>query len=111
MRKLQTVLAIVCVAWLVAASSHFQQAQPMTPKQKAILFMHTYNAQCEDYLILAAKPDLTEEQKQILREKKAILMKLYPLVNAYINFVEKGDIPSEEIENEINSLLNGLGGS
>jgi disulfide oxidoreductase YuzD len=82
--------------------------QEMTPKQRAAYFMGIYNRQDKDYKTKAAMPNLTEDQKKILREKRTALIKVYPLIQAYDIYVTEGNIPNKDIEREIMDLLSVL---
>jgi len=70
--------------------------------------MDLYNGQSDDYKIQAAKPDLTEEQKVILRKKKEILTKVYPLIKLYVGYAESGVLPPADTEAVIMRLTDEL---
>ena len=80
----------------------------MTPKEKAVWMMDLYNGQFNDYKIQAAKPDLTEEQKVILRKKKEILTEVYPLIKLYVGYADSGVLPPADTEAVIMRLTNEL---
>jgi hypothetical protein len=80
----------------------------MTPKEKATFFMSVYNSQAEDYKAMIAKPNLTNEQKQVLRKKKEVLTQVYPLIQSYTTYVDAGAVPSPEVEASITDLINEL---
>jgi hypothetical protein len=80
----------------------------MTPKEKATFFMSVYNSQAEDYKAMVAKPNLTNEQKQVLREKKKVLTQVYPLIQSYTTYVDAGAVPTPEVEASITNLINEL---
>ena len=69
-----TLIAFVLLAIGVTACSHFQDLKRITPKEQVILFMHTYNAQYDDYLAMASQPNLTKDQRDMLRKKMEILI-------------------------------------
>lgn len=102
--------------WLMIVAFFFQGcatgAKPyneLTPKEKLAYMYQVYNAQHEDYMAMAANPNLTEEQKVILRKKKPILVSLQSLIPAYDQQVRLG-APSAESEQQIYNLLNQLQG-
>lgn len=70
--------------------------------------MSMYNAQYDDYQLTAAIPDLSEDQKEILRTKKEIITEVYPMIQIYISYAESGTIPSVETETLIIQQLNRL---
>lgn len=80
----------------------------MTPKEKVTFFMSVYNAQADDYKAMIAKPNLTNEQKQVLREKKEVLTQVYPFIQSYKTYVDAGAVPSPEVEASIMDLINQL---
>ena len=110
-RKICQVLAIVLVVAFVAACHPPGTLKPvseMTPKEKATFFMNVYNTQAEDYKVMVAKPNLTEEQKKILNVKHQTLTQVYPLIQTYIAYVDAGAVPSPEVEASIIDLINQL---
>lgn len=80
----------------------------MEPKERVTWMLSIYNAQYEDYKTQAARTDLTEAQKEILREKKKVLTKVYPLIETYAEYVNVGTVPSQELETLIVSNLETL---
>ena len=70
--------------------------------------MSVYNAQYNDYQQVAATPDLSEDQKVILRVKRKTLTDVYPLIQMYISYSETGEIPIEGLEQSIMDHLNSL---
>ena len=81
-----------------------------TPKEKALVILEAYNAEFQNTLSMALNPNLTESQKQVVRQKKAILMQLYPLIQLYVGVIEAGGIPSASDEQAILNLIDQLGG-
>lgn len=79
--------------------------EQMTPKQRAAYFMGVYNRQYEDYKAKAAMPDLTEGQKEILREKKKILKEIYPMIQTYDLIVSKSESIDLNNEEQIINML------
>lgn len=54
----------------------------MSPKEKMIFLYKSYNKQYDDYKVQVAKPNLTENEKVVLRTRKAVLVNVYPLIQA-----------------------------
>lgn len=117
-RQSLLVVAFLCFAIVLAISfSCIPQAgkgqgikplSEMTPKEKATWMMSVYNSQAEDYKRMVQRPDLTNEQKAILRNKKVIAEKVWPLINTYRTYVNSGAVPTREVEGEIIKLINDL---
>ena len=80
----------------------------MTPKEKVTWMMSVYSAQAEDYKRMVKRPDLTNEQKAMLRNKKDVAKKVWPLINTYRTYVNAGAVPTREVEDEIIGLINDL---
>jgi hypothetical protein len=70
--------------------------------------LSVYNSQYEDYKVQAIRTDLTEAQKEVLREKKAILTRVYPMINVYVGYADNGVIPEKDLETSIVSNLETL---
>jgi hypothetical protein len=78
-----------------------------TPTEKLAYMYQIYNAQHEDYMVMSGRPDLTEEQREILGKKKNVLEILQTLIPAYDMQVQLGS-PTYEREQEIYNLLTDL---
>lgn len=105
-------LLLVLVLALVASCAEFSVGpkpfDEMTPKEKATLMMGMFNSQARDYKAMVARPDLTEDQKVILRKKKQILDTVRPMIKTYNTYIEHGAVPSQEVEDRIMQHLNDL---
>ena len=99
---------ILMVALLLQGCSVFKMFKEMSPRAKAHWMMSVFNGEIRDYELQAARPGLTEDQKQVLRWKKKLLMKVYPLINRFVLAAERGETPSEVLESEIVGVLNKL---
>lgn len=112
MRKQRRCLAIACMVVLgivlLACQAMEEMARDvadMTPKQRAAWMMSTYNDQYDDYLVKVAMPNLSNEEKRILRAKKETLTTVYPLMQAYDMLQASGKPPTEESMDEIMDLI------
>ena len=101
-------LIILCIAFFAGCSTTLQNVKDMTPEQKATWMMGVYNSQFDNTMEMAKRPDLTEEQKVIVRSKKKVLQKVKPLIALYKEYVKNGAMPSQETEDEILKLLDEL---
>lgn len=112
------IVSLVCFALVFAVSlSCIPQAgkgeaikplSEMMPKEKATWMMSVYSSQAKDYKRMVKVPNLTNEQKAILRNKKVVAQKLWPLINSYRTYVNAGAVPTQEVEAEIIGLINDL---
>ena len=82
----------------------------MTPKEKGAWFLGIYNAQDKDYRNMVIRPDLTNDQKKILREKKKIMTEVYPIIKTYNIYIDSGAVPTQAVEDQIIQLINDLTG-
>lgn len=80
----------------------------MSPKEKSVWMLSVYNSQYEDYKIQALRTDLTEAQKEVLREKKDILTRVYPMISIYTGYASSGIIPEKDLETAIVTNLETL---
>jgi hypothetical protein len=80
----------------------------MTPKEKAAFFLSVYNSSDMNYRAMAARTDLTEVQKEVLRKKRTIMIQVYPLIRSYLTYVESGVVPSVELEQQILTQIDRL---
>ena len=80
----------------------------MSPKEKSVWMLSVYNSQYEDYKVQAIRTDLTEAQKEVLREKKAILTRVYPMISVYTGYASNEVIPEKDLEMTIVSNLETL---
>jgi hypothetical protein len=100
----------LCIALLsCTANVPLVPVDEMPPEQKAGFFMSLYNREYNDYLSVATMPNLTEDQKVILRKKKNVLTRVYPMIESYSDYVAAGAMPSQASEKAIMDLLNEAG--
>ena len=99
-------LVILCFA--CAANMIMKPWSEQTPKDRLVWMQGIYNAQDRDYRARAVLPNLTPAQKTILQKKKAIMMQVYPLIDAYRLTVNQGGKPDQATEQTILNLLNQL---
>ena len=110
---MRTKLTALCIAmaltFIVAGcASQVQQFQDMSPKEKATFFMKVYNGQFDNYQAQSTNPDLTDEQKKMLKVKYDLLKTMWPLVNAYNMVVDAGSTPGPQTEQELLNLIDQL---
>ena len=71
--------------------------------------MEVYNRKYADYKTQIAAPNLTDNQKKVLADRKSVLLKVCPLVAMYDLAVAGGQTPTKAGEDSIVTLLNQLG--
>jgi len=80
----------------------------MSAQERASWFLGIYNSQDRDFRNMVARPDLTNEQKDILRKKKEIMTRVYPMIKTYNTYVDSGAVPTKAVEDQIVQLINDL---
>lgn len=82
----------------------------MTPKERGAWFLGVYNSQDKDYRNMVARSDLTNDQKKVLRDKKVIMVQVYPMIKTYNTYIDSGAVPTKAVEDQIIQLINDLTG-
>lgn len=80
----------------------------MTPQERATQIMSVYNNQYELYLREAKIPDMTEEKKEVLREKKKLMKELYPYIGVYAEYADQGQFAPADVEMAVMSIMDKL---
>ena len=109
-RRLSVPLAILVLVCLAACTANMTMKpwSEQTPQDRLTWMLGLYNAQDRDYRSMVAMPNLTAAQKAVLVNKKAIMVKVYPLIDAYRITVNQGGTPDTNTEQMILNLLNQL---
>ena len=109
-RKATTLFLFLCALMLVGCTFNIK----ITQRDVATWANNIYNAQYDDYLSwfeknaegkLVLKPNVPEEQKEILAAKKKIFMELQPLLIVYSSYVETGTVPTGTIIGDVEARL------
>lgn len=80
----------------------------LTAKQQMTIWMETYNQEFDDTMNVMMNPQASEAQKNVARQKKQILIQLWPLLKACSIIADNGqEIPQDEVV-QINNLINQL---
>jgi hypothetical protein len=110
-RKLKEVSVLLILVFL-AGCGYFQGVgstfEKMTPKQRSAYFMDFYNTQYADYLYVASKEGLKEDEKVVLRKRKEILTQLYAAIRIYDAVVVLGKVPTQMQEADVLKFINDL---
>ena len=107
--KRKSYLTMVLLLLLLTFGGCAMFAQTVdTPEKRALAILKTWNSQFDDTMAMAKMPNLSEEQKELVRTKKKWLGLLKPLVDLYVNVVKtEGTVP-EVIERELKRMINQL---
>ena len=108
MKRKHSLLGVVIIILFVFSigCAGLQLADPskMSNMEFATVANGTYAAQYDDYVAMAARTDLTEDQKRVLRVKKTVLTNLEILLTYYSEAVKSGGNPSAQYKAEIQPL-------
>ena len=116
---MQFVLAVLFLFGLLVFQSCIGK-QSSSPQNQLITMYDIYNAQYASYMtttgyviedgqwIKKKTYNLSDEQKMILREKKKILVKVYPLIRVYDSLVGSGGKVPPDLQVRIMTLLDSL---
>lgn len=111
-RRIRLSFVVVCLFFLMGCVTPGGEGpkplSEMTPKEKATWMMGIYNAQARDYKAMVARPDLTNEQKEVLRKKKDVMTQVWPMINTYNAYVDSGAVVNKSTEDQIIKLINDL---
>lgn len=103
-RHLALSLSLVFLLFVCGCAAN----QLLTAQRADLMFMSTYLAEYENLKTQAARTDLSEEQEEMLREKRDVLVRMKPLVLAYDAAVTAGQTPSHEQTQQILNLIDEL---
>ncbi|ACL06218.1 hypothetical protein Dalk_4540 [Desulfatibacillum aliphaticivorans] len=113
MKKLSLIVLALVLAMAVGCANVQQAAndvQNMSPKAKATWMMSMYNTAYDDYAFQASAMDISEDKRTVLRVKHDVLTEVYPLISMYSNYTKLGQIPPDDLTNNIIRLLGKLEG-
>lgn len=85
-KRFNLLLLVVMVAMMIMACATMNKMvtpTPLTPKQQAIVWGNLYNSEYVDFMTVKDNPLATQAQKDIANKKKALLVRVYPLLKAY----------------------------
>lgn len=104
MRKARWIVPLLLLCFVAGCAT----TGTLSTKGKATMILATYNAQTAYTVELSNRANLTEAQKESVRQRKAIIEKLDPMVKTYGALVGAGGVPSADMEQEIYKLIDRL---
>lgn len=130
-KKHMPIIIMVLLAFLFAglvgcqgmlpAASGVKDISQMTPKEKSTWMLGVYNSQYADHRtqtgwqldtngnwVKVSNPELSNDKREILQQKKDLLKRMYPLIKIYDGYIEKGVVPSRDTEQQIIDIINRL---
>ena len=80
----------------------------MSGERKVNMAWGIYKAEFHNYNAQASRPDLTEEEKEVLKKKKEALTVMYHSIMAYRTIIMQGETPSPEQEQQILNFIDNI---
>lgn len=105
---LGSALVYLLVGLYGCASMGAKSYADMGPKERATYVMSIYNDQYDLYLREAKIPDMTEEKKEVLRQKKTLMKELYPYVGLYSEYADQGEFAPADVEMALMAIMDKL---
>jgi len=111
-------MAILFMSALIVLLTGCLNRDGPSPQQQLVTIYDQFNMQYDDYMITTGyskvtgdwvkvdEPTLSDDQKEVLRKKKKILIDVYPLIKSYDSFMITGDPIPPDLLPEILGLLN-----
>lgn len=106
-KSLNYILVVLSLVFVVSCATTGSNTM-LTPKQQLTIFMQTYNAQYDNVYAVMTNPASTEAQKTVARQKKAILVQMWPLLIASSKIIDVGGTPAEQDTAAIIALIDQL---
>lgn len=91
-----------------AALSTAPKWSEMSPKEQATMILGVYNDQYDLYLREATSPNLTDDKREILREKKKALVEMYPYLKIYSDYAAESQFAPEDVEVAVMKIMDRL---
>lgn len=110
-RAVQIIGLVVIAAFFLGACATLKGTKAftdMSPKEKVTYFMATYNKIYDNTMKMATNPNATDLQKQMVKYKKELLTKVWPMIKAYDFYVSQGMPIDPKAEQEILDMLDKL---
>ena len=104
MLVLKNKIAVLAILFMAAGCAHIA----LTPKQTVLWGTNVYIAQYKLYLQQAAREDLTEDQKEVLRVKKDILTDMEAIIKVCNDAIDINEAPPEDMTEDLYYLINRL---
>jgi hypothetical protein len=100
---LSTFLLVVLLAACATVN-----VKPISATGLATVTLSTYHAQAKQTEAMSNRTNLTDAQREIIRRKKAIILKVDPKIKAYGRLIAAGGVPTEDQVQEISNLIDDL---
>jgi hypothetical protein len=111
MKTMSKSFACLLLAMITLASgcALIKKFQDMSPKQKVLWFMSTYNAEYQELQLQARcynHDHTTDAQRAVMQWKKQLLKEAHTLISRYLEAVEAGTPPAGGLGERILALMN-----
>lgn len=106
MRKHRIVALVLVAAFLAGCASI--GVKPMSATGLATVTLSTYYTQAKQTEAMSKRTDLTDAQKDMVRKKKALILRVDPKIKAYGKLIAAGGIPTSGDVQEISNIIDEL---
>lgn len=100
--------SLVLVVFLSSGCAVFQPTTTLSPKAQVLVLENTYLSQLDDTQRMSEMASLSPAQREIVQQKKALLLKLKPLLVLLGDYTTAGQTPPAELQSQVNDLINQL---
>ena len=108
-RKYVPILFVFLILSFVGCNgSELKPIGEMTASEFSVYVHSIYNSQYDQYMADVIQPNLSEDQKKILKTKKIILTEMYDPMMLFTSYVKSGAIPPDELRIRVTAILNNL---
>lgn len=104
---MKKVTLLFCILFIIGGCAT-TQSPIIQAKSTGIMMMNVYHAAYVDVKTVLSNPSSTPQQQELARAERAILVKVKPLLDIYMDTVNNGGIPPQEASVELNSLIDQL---
>ncbi|MBU2249207.1 MAG: hypothetical protein KKD77_20840 [Gammaproteobacteria bacterium] len=108
-RKFYLPILFVLLFVLVSCNgSGLKPISEMTAAEFSVYVHSVYNSQYDQYMVDVKQPNLSEDQKSILKIKKTVLTEMYDPMMLFTSYVKTGVIPPDELRMRVTNILSRL---
>jgi hypothetical protein len=82
--------------------------EDLSHKDKAAWAMQLYIGSAQDFQRDVQRPDLSDEMKKYLAQKRDVLVRAHPIIKLYKQYADTDQIPSIELQREMLNIVDEL---
>ena len=104
MKRAVSILSVMLFLVCACATTHLDWKH-MMPKGRAAMALSVYNNAYDSYLAEVKNPNLSEQSKEVLKEKKKALTAFHAALNVYLGYVQTGQVPPAQTDAALRKIL------